>query len=409
MEAFLSLAVAAVGIACLVIAVTFRMRTYKHAEPLVTSAARELTGLINRTAQDLRRRSDEIRATVDRSSKHAQASINSAEENLKRTGQRLEASLSTAKAEVNQARRDIVEIRKSIELLRAEETKAQQAASALSREILQLQESMRELTDSRGADRREADALRRRVYEFRASIDGVAGRLTTVVSSVRELDGRINVSEQELDRMGDFGQMAGQRLIGALRKVSRLDLDMRQVNLYVRGWLDRELSLRIDDGEVGIVDGALSPDPSIAQIVWARCEALWQALPAKLLFRYPAASPSASFYLHWDTRTGGSLSERMSALFQDCQAHASGDVGGLRELQTLLVVMYNGQPATLRVGRVVITRVPEGLFAGVLPENHLANIPDKMSLSPEAWAEKLHELDHNCVVDLTAWADAYAA
>src|SRR5579859_1450006 len=108
MEVFLACAVAAVGIAFLVMAATFRARVAKHADPLIKSAERELTGLIYRNAQEVHYRLDDIRGKAIRTGKESQESIRSTGERLTRTAQRLEASLSAAKAEASQSSRKIL-------------------------------------------------------------------------------------------------------------------------------------------------------------------------------------------------------------------------------------------------------------------------------------------------------------
>lgn len=97
----------------------------------------------------------------------------------------------------------------------------------------------------------------------------------------------------------------------------------------------------------------------------------------------------------------------MAALFRNCQ-NEHEEIAGLEEFNGILQELYDGKPATFKMGSAVITWSGNELLAGIIVEDQ-ADAGDTALLEPATYAARLRQPDTSFFVDLTAWARDYGS
>jgi peptidoglycan hydrolase CwlO-like protein len=399
MEILLAFAVAAVGVACLVVAVTFRARAVKHSGPGIDKASQELTEYIDRQCKRIQDQVDGMKI----SSKNAAANL---EAQIKGLAARQRASVTQA----DRLETWINALQETVQNARGEFQKVvadiRQTQRGIVSDLQGVQASITRLEARDDQAKAAIDRLGQQISGIRAHLNTLSARIDATQSSIGELQDGLAASKQEVDRLYEAEQELRKGLVHGLQDFFPFRRQLDDIRLFIRHELEHErTSAALTPSRVVII-GGLSADPSSAQIVWRLCEVFWVALSMELLFRYSVESTTC-FYLMWNSPGGRPVEECMAVLFRNCR-NEHEDIVGLEEFNGILQVLYDGKPAAFKMGSAVLTWSGNELLAGIIAEDQ-ADAGDTVLLEPAAYAARLRQPDTSFFVDLTAWARDYGS
>jgi hypothetical protein len=216
---------------------------------------------------------------------------------------------------------------------------------------------------------------------------------TTTSASERKAEALARLSDQLLALAGDVGL---------------LDLDRRELRAQLRKWLAHSAQETRMAPDTRVMPGFIQAERHAAgQILPCLYEALLQRAKLDSVFREQAGAAGVFYYLISRSSDGQPAEQQLGSLLAACQIPDSGsELPGLAELRSLLLAMYVGGPATMRLGPLVVSHSAGGTFRGTVltaGEAQTLDAGDPTS-SPIWFSRLLGELPSDCVLDLAAWA-----
>jgi peptidoglycan hydrolase CwlO-like protein len=396
MEILLAFAVAAVGVACLVVAATFRSRAVRHSAPGIDKARQELTDHVDRQYERIRSEANamskataNLEAQINQLDKRQRESVAQADRlgklinALQETARNAHAEFQSVVTDIHQTQRGIVSALQGV------------------------QASIAQLEASDDQAKATTDRLGQQIAEIRASLNSLSGRVDVTKSSISGLQDGLAASKHEVGRVYEVDQELQKRLVYGFQEISSVRRELDDVRLFIQHELEYEqtVAATLRPSRI-VIFGNLYSDPGSARIVWRLCGIFWAALSMELLFRYSIKSTTC-FYLMWSLPDGRSVEECMAALFGKCQDERE-QIVGLEEFKGVLQALYDGKPAALKMGSAVITWSGGELLAGIIAEDR-ADAANTALLEPATYAARLRQPDTSFFVDLTVWARDYGS
>ena len=177
MEILLAFAVAAVGVACLVVAATFRSRAVRHSAPGIDKARQELTDHVDRQYERIRseakamsKATANLEARINELDKRQRESVAQADRlrnligALQETVRNAHAEFQNAVTEIHQTQRGIVSalqgVQASIAQLEASDDQAKATTDRLGQQIAEIRASLNSLSG-------RVDVVKARLVDFR--------------------------------------------------------------------------------------------------------------------------------------------------------------------------------------------------------------------------------------------------
>jgi hypothetical protein len=196
------------------------------------------------------------------------------------------------------------------------------------------------------------------------------------------------------------------QLLALAANVELLDLDRRELRAQLRKWLAYS-ARQTRTAPAAVMPGFIQANRRAAsEILPCFYEALLKGVGLDCVFRDEAGSAGVFYYLISRSPDGQPVEQQLGNLLTTCRIpDADSQLPGLTELRSLLLTMYVGGPATMRLGPLV-SHAAEGMFRGVVltaGEVQTLDAGDPIS-SPIRYARRLGELPEDRVLDLAAWA-----
>jgi hypothetical protein len=360
----------------------------------------------------------------------ARSRFNAQEGRLNKTEQHLagltsgQQELKSAAAEGQTAAQDVQQVRKAVqELADLRETERQNQANDVTKTVGQLRaqvtaafkdqgtrlDSLIQLTADHDSRLNSLDQLAPDGARSLANLAADAARLKEEASrqaaALRALsDGTTSASERTAEILAGLSD----QVLALAADVGLLDLDRRELRTQLRKWLAHCAQQTRMAPATRVMPGFIQAERRAAShILPCLYENLLQAANLDAVFREQAGPAGVFYYLVSRSPDGQPAEQQLGSLLTACQIPDSGsEWPGLAELRSLLLAMYVGGPATMRIGPLVVSHAAGDMFRGTVLTAGEAQSLDADDPTPSSirYSRMLGELPADCVLDLAAWA-----
>jgi hypothetical protein len=277
-------------------------------------------------------------------------------------------------------------------------------------DVKNFQTVLQEAVDSALADlvakRKETDVeicrLKERLVTLEMRGEGPDSATLPAVVDERMTEGLSHLT----DRLTQMRQWADNHFIAAAGDAARTSVAQEELGRYITSTLDQQAAA----AGSGILACALyAKQPSALDILPPLAEEFWSALGADLMYRQDDGSASRRFYVRWPQ--GQQETKLRGLAYSAVTENDAGNAGPeITPLQAILRAVYDGGPALLQLGPLLISRSATAMSYGFARAGRLSLTPEQhQAVLTGSRPDVLRSLGAYGIIDLTGWSARRAA
>jgi hypothetical protein len=277
-------------------------------------------------------------------------------------------------------------------------------------DVKNFQTVLQEAVDSALADliakRKESDVeicrLKERLVTLEMRNDGPDSSTLPAVVDERMTEGLSHLT----DRLTQMRQWADNHFIAAAGDAARTSVAQEELGRYITSTLDQEAAAA---GSGILACGLYAQQPSALDILPPLAEELWSALGADLLYRQDDGPDGRRFYIRWPD--GQQESKLRGLAYSAVTDNDTGQAGPeVTALQAILRAVYDGGPALLQLGPLLISRTGTAMCYGFARAGRLSLTAEQhAAVLAGSRPDLLRSLGAYGIIDLTGWSARRAA
>lgn len=407
MDILLVIAAVVVGASGLYVAVTFNTRTQQNTRPVIDSAIAPLSSAIKESEAKLAKQLDNIGHKLTEIGEQANAHAKDTQKLLRELNEQA-SIIATRSASHKAAIRQLADqmhagqehIGSELQKLNLGTQEQGQSLAAQGVQILGIKEDISTIEAISAVGLENIQGL---VADMNRNQSESQGQLAEIISAL-ERQTEMNSRGEDRLRWAE-GQMLD--VVKAIEMVLTYEKDIQD---YLRSRLDYEAARASLDDAFRIVIGSISLTGHGADILWDLFLAWCKRMQFKALYSQLMFPSKCKAYLMWNASNGEPLEQLLSAKLAACMRPvvSTDPDADPDELPSLLLVLHECGPGTIKLGSMIVNRTRGALLGCVLTGTEAVQLGDAATpMSPDDYEAKIRQLDPVRVTDLTRWADAF--